>query len=125
MRDTDYQALAEYLDSVHQHLQGMLSLVAWQPPGDGPGAYALQCAARSVLTDVCNVHRRLRLMDDIARAMSDGLQPAWQRHYLVGALADTMPDSVAVGRPAIDVAREYVRKLQRQRQRQQRQGERA
>lgn len=121
MRDADYQALADYLDGVHARLQGVLGIIAWQPPGDGPGARALHGAIADVLTDVVMVRRRLRVMDDIGHAMDDGLRPAWQRNYLISDLTATMPGAWAGGRDALDEAREYVRKLQRQRQRQQQQ----
>ena len=113
MRDGDYAALADYLDGVHQRLQGVLCLIAWQPPGDGPGARALHGVLADVLADVVMVQRRLRVMDDIGRAMADGRRPAWQRDYLISALTDTMPGAWAGGRDALDEAREYVRKLQR------------
>ena len=121
MRDADYQALADYLDGVHVRLQASLGLIAWQPPGDGPGARALHGAIADVLTDVVMVRRRLRVMDDIGRAMDDGLRPAWQRAYLISDLTATMPGAWAGGRDALGEAREYVRKLQRQRQRQRQQ----
>lgn len=122
MRDADYQALADYLDSVHVRLQASLGLIAWQPPGDGPGARALHGAIADVLTDVVMVRRRLRVMDDIGRAMTDGLRPAWQRGYLISALTETMPGAWAGGRDALDEARAYVRQLQGLHQQQHQQG---
>lgn len=112
MRDTEYMALAGYLDDVHQRMTAALSAIAWQPPGDGPGALALHQAARDVVADLLNVQRRLRVMDDIGRAMADGMRPAYQRDYLISQLADTIPGAWAGGRAPLDEAREYVRKLQ-------------